>query len=336
MTLNNRTGHSAEEDDFAALATTSTKTNPASSERITPTRMSQRTIQAGRLSVRSMNFGIPTNTGAQEHVEDLHGDESWRLKILKVLHSPNMQKTLMALLFLDVVILFIEIFLLATYPPCTVIERDCISCCKATAEDDAHDRFLAEEHHEDFCEAGLEATYENDPGCDEHKWSQVHTAEQVLFSFTILILSTFLVELHLEMIALGPGIFFRQVFYLLDYFIITVSMVLELLFHFASSDILQSVAGLLVFFRLWRFVRIGHGIVEIASEWTHMQYEELFKYVEELETSMGEHDLPLPESSQTIHQYLIDSHNSSGNGQHEYPRSGSAIGESKEEGPPKP
>jgi hypothetical protein len=168
----------------------------------------------------------------------------------------------------------------------------------------------------------------------------VHIAENVLFSFTILILSTFLVELNLEMIALGPGIFFRQVFYLLDYFIITVSIVLELLFHFASSDILQSVAGLLIFFRLWRFVRIGHGIVGITSEWTHLQYEELLKYVEELETSMGEHDLPLPESSKTIHQHLIDSHNSSGNGQHEYPRSGSssglAIGASKEEGPKKP
>jgi hypothetical protein len=73
-------------------------------------------------------------------------------------------------------------------------------------------------------------------------------------------------------------------------------------FHFASNDALQSLAGLLVFIRLWRFVRIGHGIVEISSEWTHHQYAELLAYAEEMEAILIAQGTALPESGKKINR----------------------------------
>jgi hypothetical protein len=93
---------------------------------------------------------------------------------------------------------------------------------------------------------------------------KIHTVETFLFAVTIFVLSVFMLELTASMIALTPQIFFRQFFFLLDYVIITVSLVLEVVFHVIGDDaIYEYVAGLLVVSRIWRFVRIGHGIVEI-------------------------------------------------------------------------
>lgn len=258
-------------------------------------------MQQNRLSTTNLNFRIPTQRGAQEIVDDNHGEESSKAKMLKFLHSTKVQMFLMALLFFDVIILFMETFLLASYPACHTIERDCIACCHSEEVDD-HVRILAEEEHGNddhgICEVDFEP--EGEAACDPHKWSGVHTTEAVLFWFTIVILATFLVELHVEVFALGPRVFFRQFFYVLDYVIVTVSMALELSFHFSSDEALQSLVGLLVFARIWRFVRIGHGIVEITAEWTHHQYQELLDYAESLETKLTENKLPLPEAPKTI------------------------------------
>jgi len=199
----------------------------------------QRPGMGGRLSVRSMNFNIPTTQGAHDHAKEEHGSRSWQYRALKFIHSDNVQRLLMALLFLDVIILFVELLILANYPHCSIIERDAISCCPpATTEEADAVRFLesssehgeAEEHN--FCEAS--SSSENllpfpqyEAGCDEHKWSTVHTVEEVLFALTITILSIFFVELNVSMVALSPQIFFRQFFFMLDYIIITVSLVLE-------------------------------------------------------------------------------------------------------------
>jgi hypothetical protein len=73
------------------------------------------------------------------------------------------------------------------------------------------------------CENGLEPDFDTG-GCDEAKYSTVHKVEEVLFAFTMTILFTFFLELNLEMLALRPWVFFRQIFYVLDYFIISVSI----------------------------------------------------------------------------------------------------------------
>lgn len=251
---------------------------------------------AGRLSTKGLNFAVPVTEGVKEYVVDTHGKESWRCAILNILHNHKVQVALMTLLFLDVIILFIETFLIGHYPPCKIIERDCLACCPTAGE-----RFLAGTT-EPICESG----YDNTIGygsCDENKWHTVHTIEMVLFGLTITILMTFFVEIHLEMIALGPSIFFRQIFYLLDYIIIVVSTTLELLFFFDHEELgLSSISGLIIFARIWRFVRIGHGIIEVTTELTHERYEDLLEYSEKLEEEMKKNNLQLPQAPKSLHR----------------------------------
>ena len=66
-------------------------------------------------------------------------------------------------------------------------------------------------------------------------------------------------------------------------------------FHFLNDAIYQSAAGLLVIARIWRFVRIGHAIVEITNEVAHEEYNGLLAYSEALETLLQEHRIPVPE-----------------------------------------
>jgi uncharacterized membrane protein len=218
--------------------------------------------------------------------------------------------TLMGLLLLDICILFTELFLLSMYPMCHTITRDAISCCPAAQDGEEHLRWLAETGHDEdhakhICDDmdGYYPMYDYPVGCDTHKWQRVHTAEMVLFSLTIVILSAMFLELNIEMVALSPSIFFRQFWFTLDYFIISISLILEGTFHSIDYDSLQSYIGLLVGIRVWRFVRIGHGIVELTSEATHTHYTHLLEYAEELEEILKANKLELPPSSSQIKRH---------------------------------
>ena len=61
-----------------------------------------------------------------------------------------------------------------------------------------------------------------------------------------------------------------------------------------------SSAGLLIFFRVWRFVRIGHGLVEVTAEYAHKDKMSLIKYAEKLETKLLENNFELPEMSRRV------------------------------------
>ena len=271
------------------------------------------------LSTNSMFFGIPTTVETKGHTEEEHGEHSWRYKVVEFLHTPIVQKTMMALLVTDILLLFLELFLLATYPHCSIIERDGLSCIATTAtnafanatDDDAHhDRWLAgdDSHHGggyDICKAGYDSTGAA-AGCDSHKWSSVHTLELYVFSLTVVILSIFFLELTVEMVALTPRVFFCQFWFLLDYVIISISLALEVAFRIKQEDIYQSFVGLLVVVRIWRFVRIGHGIVEVTHENVHNQGKELLLYVEELEELLKNNGINLPRSAKHIHEVHHD------------------------------
>ena len=67
----------------------------------------------------------------------------------------------------------------------------------------------------------------------------------------------FFVENLVEMAALGVVKFFTQLFLVGDFLIVTISLVFEVVFHLMKSKF-QDIAAILVLFRLWRFVRVGH------------------------------------------------------------------------------
>lgn len=66
------------------------------------------------LNESQLSFRIPTNEDAAIHVHDKHGHHSWQAKILKVIHAKWFQRTIICLLILDILLLFTELFLLAT------------------------------------------------------------------------------------------------------------------------------------------------------------------------------------------------------------------------------
>ena len=207
-----------------------------------------------------------------------------------------MQKFLASLLLLDVLILFAELALLTIYPTCNLVERDAFSCCPVT-EDYGDVRLLAGSSDYDYCEDGLKAMKDFKAGCDSHKWHTVHTVEKVLISLTLGILGIFFLELTVTMIALKPKIFFRQVFYALDYFIVSVSLALEVLFVLRGDEVSASLFGLVIMGRIWRFVRIGHGIVELTEDVAHEREMHLSLYIEELEELLSGNNISLPANS---------------------------------------
>ena len=161
---------------------------------------------------------LPANQETRKAVKEKHGEDSWRNKLLVVLHHSKVEIILMALLFFDVLALFTEVFLQAYFPPCRIIERDCLACCLlSTDQNNTYDRLLGgSAHTDDVCSAGYDIHAGGGyPSCDESKYHTIHVVEEVLFWITISILCLFFLEVNLEMIAIGPCEFFRKFFYCL-------------------------------------------------------------------------------------------------------------------------
>ena len=113
---------------------------------------------------------------------------------------------------------------------------------------------------------------------------------------TVAILVTFEMELLSLIYLLGPRQFLATFMYVLDLFIVTASLALELAFHFSREE-LAEMAGILILFRLWRFVRIGHGLVASTYEVQEHRAHEAHGKMEELERKLAEYEGGAPEEA---------------------------------------
>jgi hypothetical protein len=279
--------------EFAKGSAPEAPSDPTSSvldKNTAPTRSRRPGIrrQGGRMS-------IPTNAHERDHVHTTHGEDSWQARILHIIHSDFVQYFLMGLLLLDVMILFIELYISAEYPPCNIVERDALSCCNVTEEhhDDDHARWLSgeEEEHHELCEEGFEFDYP--AACDPHKYPAVHTTHTVLRVTTVVILAVFMVELSVLMAACGMKKFFSTLFYVLDLVVVSVSLALEIIFLTLDESQVELIVGLLVLSRLWRFVRIGHGIFATTYELSSKEHEHEQQYTAKLEALCQENGILL-------------------------------------------
>jgi len=245
--------------------------------------------RAGRRRGIGRGFSIPSTIDEINHAESKWPNDSWQLKALTICNSHIVQKILVVLLLFDVLILFTELAIDVFFPYCMYVVRDAISCCPADSSgsyntvdgvvddgsSDVHRLLSAYNGHgNDICTYPLIETT-NTAGCDEHKWHGVHIAHEVLYWMTIVILGSFEFELILMLYLLGKK-FWSSCFYVVDLFIVSISLILELLFHWANMYEYEVLPGVLIFFRLWRFVRIGHGLVASTyeiEEHRHMQAE---------------------------------------------------------------
>ena len=249
-------------------------------------------------STGGLQMMVPTNADELHLAHNAHGEESWQAKALNFLHRRTVQYVMMGLLLLDVLVLFLDLFLLAEYPSCSIIERDAVSCCPASAEEAQGNRMVrllseAAGEEEELCLAPTEVGL-YPAGCNPERWPHVHTAEEVFFGVTITILSVFLLENLVQIVVLTPQVYFRQVFYVLDFFIITVSIALEVTFQVHDDEALQNLVGLLVLGRVWRFVRISHGLIEVTSEISSQKYHDLLEHVEGMEAILRKEGIPVP------------------------------------------
>jgi len=74
--------------------------------------------------------------------------------------------------------------------------------------------------------------------------------------------------------------------YVVDFIVVISSLTLELIFKFSSEDALAALPGILIVFRLWRFVRIGHGLVASTYEVQQHKIETAVDYISELEEKL--------------------------------------------------
>ena len=198
----------------------------------------------------------------------------------------------------------------AFFPPCHFTIRDAISCCPAhednglNAENNIR-RILGSESTDqhDVCTYPLIAT-DYQAGCDEHKYQRVHVTHNVLFWITIAILFTFEVEFSLLIYLLGPTKFFHQVMYMVDLIIVSTSLALELTFHLRSNNDVDILPGILIIFRLWRFVRIGHGLVESTYEMHLSKMHLALDYIDLLEEILKGCGGELPERPKQLKSEL--------------------------------
>uniref|UniRef100_A0A7R9YF04 Voltage-gated hydrogen channel 1 n=1 Tax=Pinguiococcus pyrenoidosus TaxID=172671 RepID=A0A7R9YF04_9STRA len=93
---------------------------------------------------------------------------------------------------------------------------------------------------------------------DEFGDQDLKKAEEILLYISVGILSLFALELSLLFIA-NPKEFLSSPFHCLDLVVVVVALVFETAFQDLES------VGFLVVARTWRFVRIGHAIVEVEE-----------------------------------------------------------------------
>lgn len=316
LTKNRRMNISQTDQQENASALSSRGSIPPSSAPSHQANMRRSSVARMRMSLtelrqslaRNMSMQIPTHYEEKEHVHECHGEESVKAKILHFIHSPKVQYTLMALLLLDVLVLFIELYLDAEFPSCFFVERDAVSCCPSILEevfsdecssldnnsDSTHLRLLAasSSHDASICEYGSES---NCPvGCDPHQYQHVEIWHMALFSTTMIILSTFMIELLVLMALLKPSMFFTKVFYVIDLIIVSVSIALESIFYAKGEEVLQAVTGIIIFARCWRFIRIGHGLIDVTHEYAVLRHGKRSDYEQQLEALLKEHGIPLP------------------------------------------
>ena len=128
-----------------------------------------------------------------DHLKERRGEHSWQVKVVSFLHRHRVQSFFLALLILDVLVIFVELFVDAEFPRCDLIVRDATSCCAAA---DAHAHGSGGEHRRLAAASVCAAPYHAvgaPAGCDVHRHDFIHQLHDGLFGASVAILGAFCV-----------------------------------------------------------------------------------------------------------------------------------------------
>lgn len=244
------------------------------------------------------------------------GEQSWSAQLAAILQGRCVQLLLVALLLIDVGLVFGEIFLEAYYPSCRAVRRSAVSCCPAdpiapasaihaihgegtllevaihgltTAFGDPG--YLNALHAQDACVPPLVSTA-HEIGCEVNPfWHAVHVSFSVL---SFLILAVFSAEIGL-LLATFRELSLRSAGILLDVVVVSLAMYLQwevLKVELGALDPDESWSGkqlttLVLLFRFVRFVRVYHGISSSIHQQQHQQMHALKEGIGKLDTAVG-------------------------------------------------
>merc|ERR1712093_958419 len=85
---------------------------------------------------------------------------------------------------------------------------------------------------------------------------------------------------HCRRIAVTPCLFYRNFFYTADFVVVSAAIALEI--ALMSKPELQDIIALIMLIRVWRIVRIGHGLYTTTHEAEHKHAGELESQVKVL------------------------------------------------------
>jgi len=160
-----------------------------------------------------------------------HGD-TWAHYINDYCHHVHTETFLNALLVVDIVLLVVGMQLELLY-----------------VESQNEELMHSCEHHS--CPSDDEELHE----VGNHAY---HEAEQMVANVSVAILCIFLLH-HLFLLVSNGIKFLKNSIFVLDFVVVVASIVFELAYTEAGTLSL----GVVILFRTWRFVRIGHGVHEL-------------------------------------------------------------------------
>lgn len=213
---------------------------------------------------------------------------SWRAAALHVIHSNWVQKTLIVLLFIDIIALVIELLLDTEFPRCAVVQRGaiCVANSTLTAEEAMTASFMANTAapagnvHARRSTDGEEVPHAIEGAvvyCLHHP-DAVHGGHLALTVISLIILSLFMIELLVLMACLGLKRFFKHVLYDIDLFIVSISLALEITVIVGVDARLdrevEAIVVLLLLARMWRFARIIHSVFLETYDFEHERSRE--------------------------------------------------------------
>jgi len=237
----------------------------------------------------------------EEQLAEKLGHKHWRCKLLKVLQSKYVQLVLTVLLVLDIIIVLGELFVDAEYPSCARIRRDAISCGPANASA----RLLGGSADDPICKSPWVPKTQYDAGCDGHKYPAVHSLHTFAFIASATILCIFEVELLATLTALGT-IFIKNPLYVLDFGVVTASLVLDFHLHLGNAASGESGATILIVARCWRFIRVVHGIYASSHERDMESLKEVTETARELAMESEELDKEVDQLQKTVEEMIVE------------------------------
>lgn len=208
---------------------------------------------------------------------------SCRLRWAKKIDGPVLQMVTLFFVAVDVIAVILEVLLEFTQGLCPGHGK--LECCNCAELAGCHNISYSATLPADDHRAPL--PFET---CDDHHWKGcchdggkpgelAETITAFLHYTSVGILFSFLAQMLLLM-CLYCGLFFKNVFYVVDLVIIVVSLVIELTVHEVQHRISKSAAGvsqiftaLLTTVLFWRVIRIVHGLVAAAEKSHHLQME---------------------------------------------------------------